>query len=266
MNIKPRDVLTYLAIVNQGDWHRTYQACRNWKNSEVSDEEIEKVLKTLKCQYITILDDEYPFQLRNVHWPPLVLFYYGDISLIKNFNRNISVIGSRNNTEYGARMTHSIVKDICQDFNIVSGLAIGIDSIAHKAAIENGGRTIGVLGNGIDFIYLKSNEELYKEIREKHLVISEYPNDVPADENTFRMRNRIIAALSIALVVTEARNHSGSLITISFALQLGRDVFCVPYRADEGSHCNVLIKEGAFLAESGDDILYELKKIPPIIK
>ena len=148
-------------------------------------------------------------------------------------------------------MTEMLVKGICKDFVIVSGLALGIDAIAHRACIANGGKTIAVLGTGIDYCYPRSNRRLYEEIKKNHLVISEYPGNMVTDFGSFPRRNRIIAMISRGLVVTEAYEYSGTLTTVMFALQCSRAVLCVPYPAGLGSECNRLISEGAFLIENG---------------
>lgn len=259
--ITHHDYLVYFAIKCNGDRLKILEASENKKLLEIDDIDVINTLSTLKSKAITILDEDYPEYLKRSIMPPLVLFYYGDISLLQNPENNIAVVGSRNHSEYGVKMTTEIVKDICPFLTIVSGMAIGIDTVAQTTAIENGGKTIAVLPSGIDYCYPIRNRLLYEEIKKNHLIISEYPNDLEPTENNFRCRNRIVAAISKAVVVTEAKHYSGTLITVGVALQSGKDIYCVPYHGDEESHCNRLIKEGAVLVECGDDILYDMKKI-----
>ena len=179
--------------------------------------------------------------------------------MLNDVKRRIAIIGSRSNSEYGEKAATEICKDLVkEDFIIVSGLAKGIDSIAHKSCLNNGGKTIAVLGNGLNVIYPKENNDLYKEISEKGIIISEYPPNTPPDKENFPNRNRIISALSEGVVVIESKEKSGTMNTVSHALENGKQVFCVPERINYGSGCNKLIKEGAKLIESAKDILEEL--------
>ena len=255
MSLKIDDLLAYLAIKEKGDWNHIYSTLMSLK--EIDEKEIVNTLKKMKCHYVSILNkDYYPECLRNIYHPPFVLFYYGNVELLKscqNFQQ-LGVIGSRQNTEYGARMTKKLVEGVADKYLIVSGLAKGIDSIAAEAAIEAGGKTIGVLGSGINICYPTENYDLYKRMCKEQLVISEYPEGVTPSIEKFPLRNRIIAGLSQSVLVTEAGNISGTSITVTLALQMGRNIMCVPYPAGENSACNRLIKEGAFLVETPEDI------------
>lgn len=250
--MKPREILLYYATKYKGDWDKIYEATLN--KEEINLEEAKKIIDSNKNNYITMLDPEYPRSLADSYRPPFVLFYYGDISLINDKNNKMAVVGSRKYSKYGKDMTESLVKGISKDFVIVSGLASGIDSIAHKAAIDSGGKTIAVLGNGINFHYLEDNKELYEEIKAYHLVLSEYPDLTPPSPRTFPIRNRIIAGLCNSLLVTEGKIHSGTQITAFLMVQKSGDVCCVPTKAGEESICNRLIKEGAYLVETPQDI------------
>ena len=156
-------------------------------------------------------------------------------------------------------MTEKIVSEISDEYIIVSGLALGIDKKAHETAIASGGRTIAVLGNGIDFIYISAHRDLYEYIKNHDLVISEYPRMTLPTLSSFPTRNRIIAMITCGVVVTEAYARSGTLTTVMFALQCQRLVLCVPYPADAGSECNRLISDGAYLVENGDQVKEILK-------
>ncbi len=250
--MESREILLYLALKHKGDWNPIYEDIS--KHVEINHEEAEKLISTVKSSFITILDEEYPESLKNAYKPPFVLFYYGDISLISDKNNKIAVVGSRKATKYGKEMTETMVKGISKDFVIVSGMAIGIDAAAHRAAISSGGKTIGILGNGIDFHYLEENKDIYEECKKNHLVISEYPGDTPPSPACFPIRNRIIAGLCNNLLVTEGKVRSGTQITALLMTQKSGNVCCVPTRAGEDSICNHLIKEGAYLVETIDDI------------
>lgn len=255
-----RDILIYLSIKRNGDWDKIYEDIKRKK--QVSKEEVEEVVALVKSKSITILDDEYPSYLKQIYKPPFVLYYYGDISLISNLEKNISVVGSRNCSSYGEKQTIRLTKEISSYFNIVSGLAKGVDFHAHKTCIENNGKTIAVLGSGIDNCYPIENIDLYNIIKSNHLLISEYPSCVAPDKSQFPMRNRLIAALSRCLLVTEAYYKSGTSITVSHALAFGHEICCVPYPVGEKSACNLLIKDGARLTESGQDIYDEINFKP----
>ena len=253
-----REALIALVIKYKGKWDDVMNAVSLREHPE--DEFVQKA-QTLKCKTVTLLDAEYPHTLRSVVKPPFVLFYYGDLSIICDYYKNVSVVGSRDCSEYGAKMTTEIAGDLAEKgYVIVSGMAIGIDSIAHTAAIDRGGKTVAVLGSGIDYCYPKRNLRLYEIIKEKHLLISEFPgNEEPSPEN-FPIRNRIIAGLSKTLVVTEAKYNSGSLTTALLALNGNADVMCVPYPAGQKSECNRLISNGAILIENADDVVKEMSE------
>ena len=253
MVLKSNEVLTYIAIKNDGDWNAIYNEILEKKNYDAV--EVRETLNNMKCKVVTILDPEFPKSFNGVSRQPFALFYYGDISLLSQYEHNVAVVGSRECSPYGEKMTAKLVREICHEYNIVSGLAYGIDTVAHKTCLENGGKTIAVLGSGIDYPYPVRNRELYNIIKEKGLIISEYPGSILPKPENFPFRNRIIAAISKGLLVGEAHPHSGSSTTAFFSAMLGRDVFCVPYHADENSECNRLIIDGAVMVENGEDII-----------
>lgn len=257
--MEKRDIILYLSLKNNGDWQSIYRDIVN--KVPINDEEAFELIKTVKAKTLTIFDEEYPVCLTNMRNPPFVLYYYGDISLLSNLGKTIAVVGSRNYSDYGKMMTEKIVGVLASELIIVSGLARGIDAISHCACIKNNGKTIAVLPCGIDYCYPFENKSIYQVIKHNHLLISEYPNGFAPTENTCRFRNRIIAALANSVLVTESYGPSGTLITVNCALEQGKELFCVPYRHTDNSHCNRLIKEGAMLADDGKDILYHLKKI-----
>lgn len=259
--MRSRDILIYLSIDNDGDWDKIY-ADIVAKRKDFKSDDAEQIANSLTCKTLTIVDPEYPDYLKKCYKPPFVIFYYGDISLIGNYLNNIAVIGSRECSNYGANMTATLTKDIAKDFIIVSGLAKGIDSIAHATALDSGGRTVAVLGSGIDNCYPSESLSLYQKIKQNHLLLSEYPGTVSPDSAHFPMRNRLIAAFSRGIVVTDAAYKSGTSITVGHALELGRSICCVPHLATEHSLCNKLISDGAKLAETTQDIYDEINFQP----
>ena len=171
----------------------------------------------------------------------------------------IAVVGSRENTEYGNQCAETIIKDLARGRVIVSGLAKGIDAYAHESAIRNGGRTIAVLGSGIDYCYPSENQELYEEIKKNHLLISEYPFDSPPNREQFPMRNRIITALGDVIFVPQINTYtSGTMISITNGLTLGKPIYVAPHPPGSETVNNKLILEGAELADSAEQILEDL--------
>jgi DNA processing protein len=255
--LKGRDIIIYLAVKYDGDWNAIYSAIK--QKELVNQKEIDALLGQLKCQTVTIIDDNYPESLKKIYKPPFVLFYYGDLSFIDDEVRSLAVIGSRQPTNYGLTMGRTITSDLVKNrITIISGLAKGIDGLAHQVAIDEGGKTIAVLGSGIDRCYPKENLHLYQNIKQNHLLISEYPNHIAPNKDHFPWRNRIIAGLAQGVFVVEAKKQSGTLITVGYALYLGKDVYVLPHPANVDSSCNRLIKDGAILIESANDILEEM--------
>ncbi len=251
--MKMRKILLYFALKYQGNYALIMQAIKN--KEQVSSNELTDIEKKIKCHYVTIIDREYPKSLIPIANPPIVLFYYGDLSLTQNEKEIIAIIGNRKYSSYGQKMTQQMVKEL-QTYNviIVSGLATGIDSIAHRAALDNQIPTIAVLGSGIDCCYPSCNKQTYERIKKEGLILSEYPNDVSPEPKNFLIRNRIIAALSKTIVVTEAKHKSGTMNTVAYGLEYGKDICAIPYLAGHQSGCNDLIKQGAKLVESARDI------------
>lgn len=199
----------------------------------------------------------YPDKLKNISDPPKVLFCLGNLELLNA--KSIAIIGSRDYSAYGERATKEFSYNLAKnDICIVSGLAKGIDAFAHKGCLSAGGKTIAVLGNGLDIIYPKENEKLfYRIIENDGLVISEYPLGTKPKKQHFPARNRIISGLSDGVLVIEARKNSGTNITVDFALEQGKDVFVIPgniySKTSDGT--NFLITEGAIPVLTYKDIL-----------
>lgn len=219
---------------------------------------LQEVLKK-GIRILTIKDKNYPKLLKEIGDPPFLLYVKGEIKKEDNFS--MAVVGSRRPTNYGREVTESLTQAlVLQGFTIVSGMARGIDSIAHKTALEAGGRTIAVLGSGVDVIYPPENKKLYEEIAQNSAVISEFPPGTQPTPYNFPQRNRIIAGLSLGVLVTEAAEKSGALITAGFAGEFGREVFAVPgpIYSKLSAGTSALIKDGAKLVYKVQDILEEL--------
>ena len=208
---------------------------------------------------ISIMDPEYPEELLWMHNPPVLLFYEGNIDLLKQ--PKIAVVGSRSCSRTGIQSVEKIINELNNELIVVSGLAKGIDAAAHYATIRNGGKTIGVIGTGLDVFYPRSNKQLQKYMSGSHLVLTEYGPGQGPQKHHFPERNRIIAGLSRAVIVAEARMRSGSLITCERAMEEGRDVFSIPGSILDGRSdgCHHLIQEGAKLVTSGKDVLDEFE-------
>ena len=205
----------------------------------------------------------YPQRLKEIYLPPVVLFYKGRLEL---FNRlSIGIVGARNHTEYSKEALEYLLPDILErKVSIISGLARGVDSLAHQLTLDLNGETIAVIGNGINICYPKENKSLYDAIGSKGLILSEYPLDSPPLKFHFPYRNRIIAGLSHGLCVIEARLHSGSLITANVALSENRQLFALPgnITSEYSKGTNELITAGAFPIRNANDILDSLHYFP----
>ncbi len=216
---------------------------------------LEKVY-AMGIKVVSMVDREYPANLRQLDGCPAVLYFRGTI--LPDDDLAVAVVGSRNATIYGRQVTEKLVFDLCKNgLTIISGLARGIDSVAHKTAIDSGGRTIAVLGSGLDNIYPPENRKLAEEIIQNGAVVSEFPLGFPALPNNFTARNRIISGLSLGVLVTEAAVDSGSLITAGYAAEQGREVFAVPgpINSITSEGVNKLIKEGVHPVTEPSDIL-----------
>ncbi len=214
-----------------------------------------------------ITGEEIPFPLRQIKNPPEQLYYRGDLTVLDK--TCISIVGTRKNSDYGEEMTHKIISELALlDITIVSGLAKGIDTIAHMAALENNLPTVAVLGSGLRNIYPPENTQLSEKITANNgLLISEYPDETLPIAYQFPQRNRIISGLSIATIVIEAAGKSGALITAQFAVDQGKDVFALPGDVDRPSSLGTLhlLQKGlAYPIGSGQDILAFLQQQSPL--
>jgi DNA processing protein len=218
----------------------------------------------------TPADPDYPQLLREIPSPPPVVYYRGEVDLTENSGQKplVGIVGTRQPTDYGMRWTRQISTALAKNgFTVVSGMAEGIDTESHAAAMQAGGRTIAVLGTGVDVIYPYKNRDLYKQILTSGLVMSEYPAKTAPNRTNFPRRNRIIAALSRAVLVMEAPLKSGALITATYANEFGRDVYALPGRVDDqpSQGCLKLISQGAGLIHQElSELLKMLGAIPQI--
>lgn len=232
---------------------------------------LEKELKALDkmgARIITVWDEDFPPLLKKIYDPPLVLYVLGQFDEKDKYS--IAVVGTRQPTNYGKIQAEKIVADlVAQNITVVSGLARGIDSIAHSSALKNNGRTIAVIGSGLDVIYPAENKKLFNEIKEKGVIISEFNlGTIPNAEN-FPKRNRIISGLTLGTLVIETAITGGAMQTARLALDQNREVFAIPgnlgVRQSEGT--NMLIQRGeAELIKNAEDILTELElKLKPVL-
>lgn len=218
-----------------------------------------KYMERYDIKLITIQDESYPSKLKNIYDSPQILYLKGNSKILND--RAIAIVGSRECTQYGKTVAENISYELAnKNINIISGMAKGIDSYAHRGCLKANGKTIAVLGSGLDRIYPKENLMLYDEIIQKGgAVISEYVIGAEAEKMNFPARNRIISGLSDGVIIVEAKNRSGALITVDFALEQGKNIFAIPgnilSKTSKGT--NELIKQGAKCVTNVEDILEE---------
>ena len=214
---------------------------------------------------ITTDDSTYSALLREIYDPPLVLYARGELR--PNDAHAIAMVGTRQSTLYGRQTAERLARKLAASgVTVVSGGARGIDSAAHEGALRSGGRTIAVLGTGLDIVYPAENVKLYERIAEQGAVITQFPFGRRGDKQSFPIRNRIVAGMTQGTVVVEANRASGALITANFAAEYGRTVYAVPGRIDSprSAGCHDLIKDGAQLCESAEDVLAEFAHLNAI--
>ena len=241
-----------------GIGHETALAIKNFDQGGLVENRLLMAKKVNAC-ILTLEDEGYPANLMKINNPPPMLYMKGEIKKDDHFA--VAVVGSRTPSGYGESTARSISRDLAAEgITIVSGMARGIDAISHREALSAGGRTIAVLGSGIDVIYPPENRELFNKICRNGAVVTEFPVSTPPDAVNFPNRNRIISGLSLGVVIVEAGVKSGSLITAKFAVSQGKKVFAVPGQIGSvGSKgTNRLIKEGARVVTSASDIIETL--------
>lgn len=231
-----RKQILYYVLKYKGEYKQVKRAIeRNeeWENIEYDE------------KFVTILDCEYPKEFFDLNEPPFLFFYKGNLDLLKQ--EKISMIGSRECSNYARKSCFDLIKSFNRDEVIVSGMAKGVDAIAHQEAIILGHCCIGIIGCGCDMVYPRENIDLYEEVMKNHLLISEYPKGTFPLAHHFPARNRLIAALGKKCYVIEAKSRSGTMITANYALSLNKEIIALPYRYDDefGKGCNELIEQGA---------------------
>lgn len=238
-----RERILYYAVKYQGDWKKIARAIAQKEAWQIID---------YPCKYTTIVDDDYPQKLKRLQYAPWILFYEGNLSLCEG--KICAVIGSRKVSEQSKQICHQITSVLSKRYTIISGLAKGIDGQAHQSAMH--ASTIGVIGCGLDIVYPKEHASLYQIMKKRHLIISEYPLQTKPFASHFPWRNRILAALSEAVVVVEAKCKSGTMLTVNEALTLGIPIYCIPhdFMKEEGRGCNLLISQGANMVVDIEDL------------
>ena len=235
----------------------------NWEKSIDLAGELKRI-SDFGCHVLIQADDHYPPSLREIYDPPLVLYVKGGLTA-KDKNA-VALVGSRLTTHYGLETARKLAYQLAYTgVTVVSGGARGIDTAAHQGALSGKGRTIAVLGTGINLIFPTENAELFERIAAHGAVMTQFPFNRPADKQSFPIRNRIVAGMTLGTVVVEANLTSGALITANFATEYGRQIFAVPGRIDSprSKGCHDLIKKGAKLCEGVEDILSEFEYLFP---
>lgn len=262
----PRDV--YFAASAQLSELSWLGATERKALADKSMDAVERILEACEekdIRIFTLQDSQYTERLRNIYDPPLVLYVRGTLPDMDN-EAAVAMVGSREATMYGLMTAEKLAAQVTEHGGlIVSGLAKGIDAASHKGALRAGGRTVAVLGCGVDVVFPKENEQLYEDVISAGAIISEYPPGSEPLGMHFPQRNRIISGLSLAVVVVEATRRSGALITAALAADQGREVFAVPGNVDvpQSAGCLSLLREGANIASSGWDIVRDFVPLFP---
>lgn len=237
----------------------TASAILNWEKTVDLNAEIRRI-QNAGCHVILKEDEEYPKLLKQIYNPPFLLYVRGQI--LPQDNNSIAIVGSRLTTFYGIETAQKFAQQLAYaGITVVSGGARGIDTAAHWGALNSKGRTISVLGNGINVVYPAENVKLFEIIPQNGAVISQFPMNLPGSRSTYSIRNRIVAGMTLGTLVVEATQTSGALITSGLAAEMNRQVFAVPgnINSPQSSGCNRLIKEGAKLCDDIQDILSEFE-------
>ena len=236
----------------------------HWEESVDLQGELRRI-KENDCWVVTGDDELYPKLLKHIYDPPIVLYVRGSLTQ-NDGSGGVAVVGSRQTTHYGRETARRLSRDLARSgVTVVSGGARGIDTAAHHGALEGGGRTVAVLGTGINHVYPAENAQLFERITSNGALITQFPFNRPGDRQSFPIRNRIVAGMTLGCVVVEAALTSGALITCNMALDNGRSVFSVPGRIDSprSKGCHELIKRGSKLCENVEDILCEFEYLFP---
>jgi len=241
----------------------TAEAIASWEKAIALAGELKRI-SDFGCHILTQADEDYPELLRQIYDPPIVLYVKGKLTAADK--NAVAMVGSRQTTHYGLEVARKLAYQLAYlGVTVVSGGARGIDSAAHQGALAAKGRTITVLGTGINLVFPAENKELFERITASGAVLTQFPFNRQADKQSFPIRNRIVAGMTLGTVVVEANLNSGALITANFATEYGRQVFAVPGRIDspQSKGCHDLIKKGAKLCEGAEDVLSEFEYLFP---
>lgn len=241
----------------------TAEAIASWETTVDLSGELKRI-QDFDCQIVTQEDENYPELLRQIYDPPIVLYVKG--TLTPRDKNSVALVGSRMTTSYGMNVARKFGYQLAyMGVTVVSGGARGIDTAAHQGALSAKGRTIAVLGTGINQVFPAENAQLFEKIVSDGALITQFPFNRPADKQSFPIRNRIVAGMTLGTVVVEANLTSGALITANFAVENGRQVFAVPGPIDSprSKGCHELIKKGAKLCEGAEDIVTEFEYLFP---
>ena len=241
----------------------TAEAIASWEKAIALAGELKRI-SDFGCHILTQADEDYPELLRQIYDPPIVLYVKGRLTAADK--NAVAMVGSRQTTHYGLEVARKLAYQLAYlGVTVVSGGARGIDSAAHQGALAAKGRTITVLGTGINLVFPAENKELFERITASGAVLTQFPFNRQADKQSFPIRNRIVAGMTLGTVVVEANLSSGALITANFATEYGRQVFAVPGRIDspQSKGCHDLIKKGAKLCEGAEDVLSEFEYLFP---
>jgi DNA processing protein len=247
----------------QGIGEETAEAIAGWESAVDLASELKRISE-FGCHILTQQDEVYPELLRQIYDPPIVLYVKG--SLTARDKNAVAIVGSRQTTHYGIEVARKLAYQLGYvGVTVVSGGARGIDTAAHQGVLNTKGRTIAVLGTGINIVFPAENAALFERIAANGAVVTQFPFNRTADKQSFPIRNRIVAGMTLGTVVVEANLTSGALITANFAVEYGRQVFAVPGRIDSprSKGCHELIKKGAKLCEGAEDILSEFEYLFP---
>jgi len=247
----------------RGIGEETAEAIAGWEKGIDLAAELKRI-SDFGCRIVTQADAEYPESLRQIYDPPVVLYVKG--ALLPKDKNAVAMVGSRMTTHYGIEAARKLAYQLAYvGVTVVSGAARGIDSAAHQGALSAKGRTVAVLGTGINLVTPPENAELFERIAANGALITQFPFNRPGDKQTFPIRNRIVAGMTLGTVIVEANLTSGALITANFAVEYGRQVFAVPGRIDSprSKGCHDLIKKDAKLCESAEDVLSEFEYLFP---
>jgi DNA processing protein len=246
----------------EGIGNELASAIQDWENRIDLARELRRV-RELELSVLTMDDELYPRALREVYDPPLLLYVRGELK--PQDNHAIGIVGSRRTTHYGTSMAKKLGFQLAHaGLTVISGLARGIDTCAHEAAVAARGRTVAVIGSGLGQLYPPENDVLAEKIASGHgAVVSEFPIDMPPDKQSFPLRNRIVAGWCFGILVVEAPGRSGSLITTNQASDYGRNIYAIPGQVDRPTSvgCNRLIQSGAKLVIDAQDILEDIDSL-----